>query len=713
MPRRATQNPQAPSLRLLGDIELRRGGERVALPPSRKTRALLAYLAVTGRPHRRDRLCGLLWDVADDPRGALRWSLAKLRPLVDDPGRVRLVADRDSVRLDTAELAVDAVELRRAVEGGLDALDTERLAALASSLGGVFLEGLELTEFRDFHGWCVAERESARARHAALLHALLGRLGDDPDAALPHARALVEVAPLDEEARGTLIALLGVAGRRDEARQQFEAGTRVLDEHGVRRSGALASAWQRVAAPPSGTPAPSPARPVVRPARLESSRVPRTQYARRADVSLAYQVTGDGPDLVLIPGWVSHIEYAWEIPGYAEFLRRLASFSRLILLDRRGTGLSDPVAALPTLEERADDVRAVMDAAGAARAAVFGISEGGPMSMLLAATHPERVAALLLYGTFARGVASPEYPWRFARAQADVALDAIRSQWGTGLVATFLAPSLASDPDLIEAWARFERMSVSPGQARTLFEMILDIDVRHVLPAIHAPTLMLQRAGDGTTTPPNGRYIAEHIAGARYIELPGEDHFPWTGGSAAILDEVQEFLTGVRPAPDPDRVLATVLFVDIAGSTARLAALGDRAWRDLVGRYRALVRAELARHRGVEVNTAGDSFLATFDGPARAIRCASAVSDAVRGLGIAVRAGLHTGECEVAGGDVHGLAVHIGARVAAAADPGEVLVSNTVKDLVAGSGIRFSSRGGHELAGVPGEWVLYRVERPD
>ncbi len=703
MPRRTTTAPLA--LRLLGDVELTRGTETLALPPSRKTRALLAYLAVTGRPHRRDRLCTLLWDVADDPRGALRWSLTKLRPLVDDAQHTRLVADRETVAFHPAGMRVDVLALRAALAGGVDAAATPDLIALAGEVRGELLEGLELTEFREFHAWCVAERESLHVLHVRLLHAVVARLRETPDAALPHARRLVELAPLDEDARAALVALLGATGRRREAEEHYATGTKVLDEHGVRRTGALATAWHRerpaprTAAQGRATPRPSPAGP------------PRTQYARNGDVSLAYQIVGEGPDLVLLPGWVSHVEHAWDEPSYSAFLRRLATFCRLVLVDRRGTGLSDPVAELPTLEQRADDVRAVMDAAGIARATIFGISEGGPMSMLLAATHPERVASLVLYGTFARGTACPEYPWRYSARGAERALDLIANHWGTGTVATFLAPSIAGDAHLIDAWGRFERLSVSPGQARTLFRMMMDIDVRHVVPAITVPTLVLHRAGDQIATAPNGRWIAEQIAGARYVELPGNDHFAWTEGLHTILDEVEEFVTGTRPAPEPDRVLVTVLFVDIAGSTARLAELGDRGWSDLLARHHALVRAELARHRGHEVNTAGDSFLATFDGPARAVRCACAIADGVRALGLAVRAGLHTGECTVAGGEVQGLAVHIGARVAAAADPGEVLASSTVKDLVAGSGLRFSSRGAHELSGVPGEWTLYRVER--
>ncbi|MEW6269768.1 MAG: adenylate/guanylate cyclase domain-containing protein [Thermodesulfobacteriota bacterium] len=421
-------------------------------------------------------------------------------------------------------------------------------------------------------------------------------------------------------------------------------------------------------------------------------------------------MVGEGPDLVLIPGWVSHVEHAWEVPSFAAFLHRLASFSRVLLFDRRGTGLSDRVASLPTLEQRMDDIRAVMDAAGSERAALFGISEAGPLAMLFAATYPERTTALALYGTFARGSWHKDYPWRWKREQWDEVLHYIGREWGKGKVACVLAPSIAADPQQIELWGRFERLSVSPGGAQTLFRMTLALDVRHVLPSIHTPTIVVQRSGDRITTPPGARYIAEHVPGAKYVELPGEDHFPWIGDVEAIVGEVQEFFTGHRAVREPDRVLATVLFVDIVRSTEHVARLGDRAWRDVLGRFRALVRTQIAAYRGREVDTKGDSMLATFDGPARAVRCARAVRDAVEQLGIAVRAGLHTGECEILDADVTGIAVHIGARVAEAADPGEVLVSSTVKDLVSGSGIEFSSRGTHLLSGVPGEWALFRAE---
>jgi pimeloyl-ACP methyl ester carboxylesterase len=438
---------------------------------------------------------------------------------------------------------------------------------------------------------------------------------------------------------------------------------------------------------------------------------PETRYAKSGDVHIAYQVVGDGPmDLVFVPGFVSHVEHWWEHPASASFLRRLASFSRLILFDKRGTGLSDRTAGVPTLEQRMDDVRAVMDAAGSERAAVFGVSEGGPMSALFAATYPDRTPALVLYGAFAKSIGDPDYPWAPPIETYALVLQRLEDSWGTGQSAQFFAPSLAGDEAFRDWWARFERLGASPGAMLALMHMNAEIDVRSILPSIRVPTLVMHVTGDHIARVEGGRYIAERIPGARYVELPGEDHVMATNADA-ILDEVQEFLTGVRPAPEADRVLATVLFTDIVRSTERAAELGDRRWRDLLDSYYALARRHLGQFRGREVKTLGDGFLATFDGPARAILCAQAVVDGARAIGLEMRAGLHTGECEMVGEDVGGIAVHIGARVSALASPGEVLVSSTVKDLVAGSGIEFADRGMQALKGVPDEWRLYAVER--
>ncbi len=438
---------------------------------------------------------------------------------------------------------------------------------------------------------------------------------------------------------------------------------------------------------------------------------PETHYARSGDVNIAYQVVGDAPrDLVLVPGWVSNIEVFWEDRACARFLERLAAFTRLILFDKRGTGLSDRVTDLPNLETRMDDVRAVMDTVGSAKAALLGYSEGGPMCALFAATYPARTTALITIGSYARRTWAPDYPWG-ARPEWYVQfIERCRREWGGPVGLDERWPSAAGDERVRQWWARLLRMGASPGANLVLLQMNAEMDVRHVLPAIRVPTLVLHSVGDRTLSAEGSRFMAQQIAGARYVELPGSDHIPWGDDGDAIVDEIEEFLTGVRHGPEPDRVLATVLFTDIVGSTERAVALGDRRWRDLLESHHDVVRRELGRFRGHEVDTAGDGFLATFDGPARAVRCARAVSAGVRPLGLEVRAGLHTGEVELHGDRVSGLAVHIGARVAAAAGAGEVLVSSTVKDLVAGSGLRFQDRGVRALKGVPGEWHLFALE---
>lgn len=439
---------------------------------------------------------------------------------------------------------------------------------------------------------------------------------------------------------------------------------------------------------------------------------PQTRYAKSGDVHIAYQVVGEGPlDLVFIPGWISHVDLWWEEPAFARFFARLASFTRLILFDKRGTGLSDPVplTQLPTLEERMDDVRAVMDAAGSGRAAFLGVSEGGVMALLFAATYPQRTRALTLYGSYARISWAPDYPHGFPRADYEKLVKRVEKGWGTGMTLKYWAPSHKGDERLQQTWARFERLGASPGASLTLLTMNYEIDVRPILPTVGVPTLVLHRRDDRLVPVQHGRYLAEHVRGARYVELPGTDHAFFTGDTEALLAEIQEFLTGARPQPEPDRVLATVLFTDIVGSSERAAELGDHRWRDLLDSYYAAVRRQLDRFRGREIDTAGDGVFATFDGPARAIRCGAAIASGARQLGFEVRAGVHTGECEVIGDKVGGIAVHTGARVAAMAKPGEVLVSHTVKDLVAGSGLRFEDRGTQTLKGIPGEWRLFSV----
>ena len=438
----------------------------------------------------------------------------------------------------------------------------------------------------------------------------------------------------------------------------------------------------------------------------------QVRYAQSGDISIAYRVIGEGTlDVVLLKGAFTHLEHMLLEPRSVRFDQRLASFARLITFDKRGTGLSDRAVAIPTLEQRMDDVRAVMDAVGSERAALIGVSGGGAMSMLFAATYPERTVALVLFGTFARSSWAEDYPWGRRYEEREAQMARMRSAWGTGMSIERYAPSLAGDSALRQWWAALERTSVSPGALVALTRMNAEIDARHVLDAIRVPTLVMHRAGDRAIAVQHGRYIAERIPGAKYIELPGEDHVPIAGDTDRVLDEIEEFLTGLRHRADHDRVLATVLFTDVVRATEQAVALGDRRWRELLDRHHAMVRRELVAFRGREIDTAGDGFLAAFDGPARAIRAAQAITDKVKLMGLDVRAGLHTGECEVVGDKLAGIAVHIGARVAGLAGPGDVLVSSTVKDLVAGSGLEFEDRGTHTLKGVPGKWRLYAVVR--
>jgi class 3 adenylate cyclase len=437
---------------------------------------------------------------------------------------------------------------------------------------------------------------------------------------------------------------------------------------------------------------------------------PVARYARSGDVHIAYIVEGDGPiDLVWIPPWISQVEYLWSEASLAAVMERLTSFARVITFDRRGSGLSDPLQGAPTLEEQMDDVLAVMDAAGSDEAAIVATLEGGPMAALFAASHPDRTQSLTMYATFARSVWAPDYDWAWSAEERNARMDQCVEHWGEGLVAGGVAGSRTRDPRFMEWAGRLERLAASPATIKRIFDLIGEFDVREVLPSIRVPTLVMHRRDDSFIKVEHSRYIAERIPGARYVELEGPDNMFALGDSEAILGELEEFLTGTRHEREPDRMLATVMFTDIVDSTQRAADMGDRHWRDLLERHDVLFRRALERHRGREVKRTGDGFLATFDGPARAIRCAASITEAVEELGLELRAGLHTGECEVMSDDLGGLAVHIAARVMSCADAGEVLVSSTVKDLVVGSGIDFEDRGTHDLRGVPGDWRLFRV----
>ncbi len=440
---------------------------------------------------------------------------------------------------------------------------------------------------------------------------------------------------------------------------------------------------------------------------------PETRYSRSADgIHIAYQVLGDGDlDLVVSPGYVSHLEHSWEDPQMARFLRRLASFSRLIVFDKRGTGMSDRPANedAPLLEDRVNDIATLMDTVGSERAAMMGLSETGAVALLFAATYPERTSAVVAYGTFAGGGnTAPTYPWAPDPGQAEW-LEDIERHWGRGVL--FLdefAGSLQDDTHYREWFAKLERLSASPGAAVAIARMVMQMDVRDVLPTIRVPTLVLHKRDDQAVPFEEGKYIADHIPGAKFVELPGSDHWPWIGHEEAV-EEIQEFLTGMRDSAESSRAVTTVMFVDIVDSTKRAAELGDRRWVGLLERFYAVVRRELDRSRGREIDTAGDGFFVTFDGPARAIRSATALVDRVEELGLPIRIGIHTGECERMADKVGGLGVVIGARVGALAGPGEILVSRTVQDLVVGSGLTFEDAGEHELKGVPDRWHLYRV----
>ena len=442
--------------------------------------------------------------------------------------------------------------------------------------------------------------------------------------------------------------------------------------------------------------------------------MPKTRYAKNGDLSIAYQVVGDGPrDLVYVPGWVTNVEVMWEEPGLARFVHRLASFSRFITFDKRGIGLSDPVPVgeLPDLETRVADLRAVMDAAESERATLFGHSEGGSTAALFAATYPDRTERLILFGSYAKRIRSDDYPWAPTSEERLAQTEGFEQSWDDpARIVEFYAPSRADDDAFIEWFGRWLRLSASPKAGAALNTASSNIDVTNVLSDIRVPTLLLYRLEDQDVKIEEGRYIASKIPGARLVELHGADHFFYAGNTEPILQEIEEFVTGYRAAAEPERVLATVLFTDIVASTEKASALGDRTWRDLLERHNATIRDELKKWRGREVDNAGDGFLATFDGPARGIRCAQAITDAVRPLGIEVRCGLHTGEIEIVGSAIAGMGVHIGARISALAGPGEVLVSRTIKDLVAGGGFEFSSRGAHSLKGVSEEWEIYVVE---
>jgi pimeloyl-ACP methyl ester carboxylesterase len=440
--------------------------------------------------------------------------------------------------------------------------------------------------------------------------------------------------------------------------------------------------------------------------------VPETRYARAGEDHIAYQTVGDGPrDIIFMSAWFSHVDGRWEEPRFAAMLRRLATMGRLIVFDKRGSGASDPLAAPePTWEDWADDIRAVLDAAGSQRATVVGVGDSGPLAILFAATQPQRVTSLVLINTGARLVQAPDYPWGLRADEVEAFLRRTRETWGTGGIVDVFSPSGALDERYRQWWARYQRMGASPGRSTAMARLVFGVDVRNVLSTLHVPTLVIHRKDFRFFPVHLGRYLGEHIAGAKYVEVPGADGFVYLGDVDSILSEVEEFVTGTRRPPDTDRVLATVLLTDMVGSTDQVARLGDQRWRAILDTHDEIVRAQLELFRGRLHRATGDGMLATFDGPARGIRCAQALRDLLRAAGIEIRAGLHAGEIELRGTEIGGIAVHIAARISAEAGAGEILCSSTIKDLVTGSELGFADRGRRQLKGVPQEWQIYAVQ---
>lgn len=718
-------------LSVLGPIEILDGDRSVHLGSAKQRLLLAALLVHANSVVSVDRLADVLWgdEPPVDAAKTLHNYVSRLRAFLEPgragggPGTVLLTCPPGyMLRADSEQ--VDASRFERLVAEGVrrgaggeaaaaaalldEALGLWRGRAFAEFADDDFArtEALRLEELRRF---ALDERVEANlnlGRHSELIGELEGIVGADP---------------LRERPRAQLMLALYRCGREAEALRTYQQYRRALgDELGIEPSSALRELEDAIIlqkseldwVPSSARSGSAAAPPAARGSLATALVMPKTRYVKTGDgVHIAYQVAGEGPlDLVVVPGFVSHLQVAWEAPDYAHYFHRLASFARVIVFDKRGTGMSDPVSAdaLPSLEQRMDDVRAVLDAVDSEQAAVFGYSEGGQMAALFAATYPERTRALVLYGTYARIRSDADYPAGLSEEVAEAFLAEVEAHWGefTEPLSLFAAGA-TRDPQFRDWFCRYAQNSASPGTALTLLRTNNEIDVRAALPAIRVPTLVLHRVDDALVVPEHGRYLAEHIPGAKYVELPGDDHLVFTGDVDRLVDEIEHFLTGAHRVTEPDRVLATLLFADIVDSSRRAAELGDRRWREILDRHDDVMRREFARFRGREVKATGHGFLAAFDGPARAVQCAIAATEAVQRVGIELRIGVHTGECEHHGDDLGGIAVNIAARVAALAQPSQVLVSRTVTDLVAGSRLEFTDRGDHELKGVPGSWRLF------
>jgi DNA-binding SARP family transcriptional activator/class 3 adenylate cyclase len=715
---------------VLGPLEATRAGTPIVLGGGRQ-RALLALMLIhANEVVPAERLVDELWR-PEPPAGAahsLQICVSRLRKALEperDPSAPRvLVTQTPGYVLQVGPEELDRFRCERLVAEGRRALGEGDPAAAAGRLGDALglWRGPALMDF--------AYEPFAQAEMARLGELRVSALEDRVEAELAlgrHGRLIgdLEVAARDNPLRERLWAQWMLAlyrcGRQSEALRTFqELRAHLGEELGITPSTELVALEEAIVLQKPeldwARPVPQAKRhPRVTAAKVTASEpltIPETRYARSGDLSIAYQVVGSGPDVVFVPGSISQVELGWEAPlPTSAIWRRLSRFARLVIFDKRGTGLSDRSAGVPTLEERMDDVRAVMDAAQSEKAAVVGISEGGPMAMLFAATYPERVTALVLWGTFARAAWAPDYSDGLDAEVGEQFCEWIEQNWGHGEVMRGIATHDAPDDEATRRHlARFERAAATPQMAAATNRFGLSCDARSALGAISAPTLVVHRTGDPLCPVVSAHYLVEHIRGARLAEFPGDFHLSGAGNDEDILDEIQEFLTGTRHEPEIDRVLKTLLFTDVVESTARVVSVDDRRRHELLDAHHVAVRHELERFQGQGVKTVGDGFLACFDGPARAVRCARAITDEARTIGLEVRAGLHSGECEVRGEDLAGVAVHIGAQVVALASPGEVLVTSTVRDLVTGSNIEFADRGEHELKGVPGTWRLFAVQ---
>jgi DNA-binding SARP family transcriptional activator/pimeloyl-ACP methyl ester carboxylesterase len=681
------------SLRLLGGFRAQHGSGRSLAIRRKKAQALLAYLALhPGAASSRDSLAGLLWSGTTDERARhnLRQTLFALRQAITpDP----FIVEGELVGLWENVVHVDVAAFERGVGQGT----REALREATALYRGELLEGFRVDE-APFDDWLAVERQRLRELALTALEKLLAL--DLTAGALEQAVAtglrLLALDPLRESAHRTLMDAYVRQGRRTAALRQYQRCVEALQrELGVAPEAATTRRFREIQ---SETP-PKPAAEVL----------PTTHYVRSGDVNLAYQVIGEGPpDLVLVPGWVSNVECFWEEPRVARFLRQLASIGRLILFDKRGTGLSDrvPQDALPTLEQRMSDVRAVMDAVGSKRASLVGYSEGGSMCALFAATYPDRAAGLVMIGSYARMIHAPDHPWGPSAEDYAGYVDMVQRDWGGPIGVARRAPSVKDDEGFCRWWARFLRMSASPGAAAALLDINRDLDLRHVLPAIRVPTLVLHAVGDQTIDVRYGRYLAARIPGARYVELPGADHLPWLADAEAIGAEIERFVAEPDAAIEPDRVLVTVMVAQLApqGNGAKAAPRGEA--------FGETARSEILRSRGRVLSETGPVILATFDGPARAVRCASAIVEGARRRGMVAKAGLHTGECDVRPEGLRGAALDVARRVAAVAKGGDVIVSATVRDLVAGSGIAFLPRAALATSRAAERRPLFSVAAP-